>query len=166
MRSLYELINKIIVWCLILIFALLVIDVLLQVGSRYLLGQSFSFTEEFARFALIWLSVLGAAYLTGTNEHLSMDFLYSKLVGKKKVFATQIIQLLIALFAIVVMIIGGANLVYITLDLGQLSPALHLPLGYVYMIVPISGLLILYYCIYNILTASSKINSPIENTAI
>jgi TRAP-type C4-dicarboxylate transport system permease small subunit len=61
------------------------------------------------------------------------------------------------LFAVVVMIIGGGNLVYITLKLGQTSPALHVPLGYVYAIVPVSGLLIVYFCIYRIKVLSTTI---------
>jgi TRAP-type C4-dicarboxylate transport system permease small subunit len=119
--------------------------------SRYLVGQSSSFTEEFARFSLIWLTVLGAAYINGQEEgHLSMDFLLNKLPTKKRKGRQKVIQVLMAVFALIVMVIGGGNLVYTTLSLGQTSSALHIPLGYVYAIVPLSGLLIIYFSIYNI----------------
>ena len=79
MEKTYQLLNKIIETLLVVIFGLLVIDVVWQVVSRYVVGQSSSFTEEFARFAMIWLTVLGAAYINGQKEgHLSMDFLLSK----------------------------------------------------------------------------------------
>lgn len=149
MEKAYHLINRIIEAVLVIIFALLVIDVLWQVFSRYVLGQSFSFTEEFARFALIWLSVLGAAYLNGRREHLSMDFWVQKLAPEQKVKRMKIIEMMMMLFALVVMVIGGGNLVYTTLYLGQTSPAMNISLGYVYAIVPISGLLIIFYSIYN-----------------
>ena len=55
-----------------------------------------------------------------------------------------------AIFALVVMIIGGGNLVYTTLKLGQISPALLVPLGFVYAIVPISGAIIIFFSIYHI----------------
>ena len=55
-----------------------------------------------------------------------------------------------AVFALVIMVIGGGNLVYTTLKLGQLSPALLVPLGYVYAIVPISGLMIIFFSVYHI----------------
>lgn len=138
------------------IFALLLIDVLWQVFSRYILNQSFSFTEEFARFALIWLSVLGAAYLNGKKEHLSMDFLLEKLSPEARKNRLKIIELLMFAFALVVMVIGGGNLVYTTLYLGQISPAMHVSLGYVYAIVPFSGLVIMFYSIYNILVLSRE----------
>lgn len=150
MTKIYNTINRIIEFCLVFIFALLVIDVLWQVFSRYVLGQSYSFTEEFARFALIWLAILGAAYLNGKREHLSMDYLVQKLTGKRLKKRKQSIEILMFIFALVVMVIGGGNLVYTTLYLGQLSPAMHISLGYVYAIVPISGLLIMFYSVYNI----------------
>ncbi len=150
MVSLVQSINRIIEWVLVVIFSLLILDVLWQVFSRYILGQSFSFTEEFARFALIWLVVLGAAYLNGQREHLSMDFLLRKLKPDQLKTRLRIIDLLMLIFALVVMVIGGGNLVYITLHLGQISPAMHISLGYVYAIVPFSGFLIIFYSIYNI----------------
>ncbi|MEL6970438.1 MAG: TRAP transporter small permease subunit, partial [Bacteroidota bacterium] len=63
MQKTYHYINRIVTALLVGIFGLLVVDVLWQVFGRYVLGQSFSFTEELARFALIWLAILGAAYL-------------------------------------------------------------------------------------------------------
>jgi len=150
MTKLYQTINRIIEFLLVAIFALLVLDVLWQVFGRYVLGQSFSFTEEFARFALIWLAILGAAYLNGRREHLSMDFLLQKLSPEQLKKRMQIIEIIMFLFALVVMVIGGGNLVYTTLYLGQISAAMHISLGYVYAIVPISGLLIMFYAVYNI----------------
>ena len=152
MEKVYQNINRIIEFVLVVIFALLVLDVLWQVFGRYVLNQSYSFTEEFARFALIWLAILGAAYLNGKREHLSMDFLLQKLTPEKLRKRMQIIEMLMFVFAFVVMVIGGGNLVYTTLYLGQVSPAMHVSLGYVYSIVPISGLLIMFYSMYNIYT--------------
>lgn len=146
----YTLLNKSIEGLLVAIFGLLVIDVVWQVVSRYIVGQSSSFTEEFARFSLIWLTVLGAAYINGQQEgHLAMDFLLTKLPEAKRKGRQKVIQVAMALFALVVMVIGGGNLVYTTLSLGQTSSALHLPLGYVYAIVPLSGLIIIFFSWYN-----------------
>lgn len=141
---------KILEWIMIVIFALLVLDVLFQVFSRYVLGTSFTWTEEFARFALIWMTILGAAYLNGKKEHLSMDFLYQKFTEPNKRKASILIEVLIFLFALVVMVIGGLNLVYTTLHLEQLSGTLRIPLGYVYAIMPFSGFLIICFSVYHI----------------
>lgn len=152
-------VNRFLEKVMIVIFALLVLDVLFQVFSRYILGTSFTWTEEFARFSLIWLTIVGAAYLNGKREHLSMDFIYQKLSEPNKRKVSMIIEVLIFLFALVVMVIGGFNLVYTTLHLEQLSGTLRIPLGYVYAIMPCSGMLIMCYSIYHISTIySNKIN--------
>lgn len=150
MEASYRILSKTIERLLIIIFALLVLDVVGQVFSRYLLGKSFSFTEEFARFALIWLSLLGAAYLNGKQAHLSMDYLLKKLSKKDPNRRVKIIECMMFLFALLVLVIGGGNLVYLTFVLGQKSPAMNISLGYVYSIIPISGLIIMYYSIYHI----------------
>ena len=101
---LYNWINRLIEGLLVAIFGLLVLDVLWQVFARYVLNQSYSFTEEFARFALIWLAVLGAAYLNGRSEHLSMDFLLNRLSPEERSKRMQLIEGLMLLFALVVMV--------------------------------------------------------------
>ncbi|MDG2279013.1 MAG: TRAP transporter small permease [Flavicella sp.] len=143
-------VNRFLEWFLVIIFALLVLDVLFQVASRYILGTSFTWTEEFARFSLIWMTVLGAAYLNAKREHLSMDFLYQKFSNTNKRKALILKQVCIFIFALIVMVIGGLNLVYTTLHLEQLSGTLRIPLGYVYAIMPFSGLLIMCFSVYHI----------------
>ncbi len=159
-KIIFNKVNKLLEWFLIIIFALLVLDVLFQVFSRYLLGTSFTWTEEFARFSLIWMTILGAAYLNAKREHLSMDFLYQKFSTANKRRVSILIEVFIFLFALVVMVIGGLNLVYTTLHLEQLSGTLRIPLGHVYAIMPFSGLLIMCFSIYHISNIySSKTNN-------
>lgn len=149
-NSLFDKVVRFMEIFLIVIFTLLVFDVLFQVLSRYVLKASFSWTEELARFSLIWMSILGAAYLNAKREHLSMDFLYGKFSGVTKKKVLILIEVLIFLFALIVMVIGGFNLVYTTLHLGQLSGTLRIPLGYIYAILPFSGLLIMWFSIIHL----------------
>ena len=159
-KIVFNKVNKALEWFMIIIFALLVLDVLFQVFSRYMLGTSFTWTEEFARFALIWMTVLGAAYLNAKREHLSMDFLYQKFSKANQRKVSILIEVLIFLFALIVMVIGGLNLVYTTLHLEQLSGTLRIPLGYVYAVMPFSGMLIMCFSVYHISNIySNKINN-------
>jgi len=127
------------------LMAVMTVDVLWQVCSRYILRSPSPYTDELARFLLIWIGILGAAYVAGQEKHLAIDLLPQKLEGRNKRRLHFFINLLIALFAIAVMVIGGTRLVFITFNLGQTSSALQVPLGYVYAVVPISGLLVVYY---------------------
>ena len=130
---------------LVVIFGLMVADVLWQVFSRFVLARSSSFTEEFARFALIWLTLLGAAYLNGLRAHLTMDFLTRKLAPMALAARRRKIAWVMFAFSLLVLVVGGGNLVYTTLRLGQVSPAIGVPLGVVYAVVPTAGLLICFF---------------------
>jgi TRAP-type C4-dicarboxylate transport system permease small subunit len=140
-----EKIDTILEKILIIIMSILVIDVLWQVLSRYLLASPSSFTDELAGFLLIWVGVLGAAYVTGKKEHLAIDLLIQKSKPGRQVKLIFLVNLFIALFALFVMILGGTWLVITRFQFSVNSTALHLPLGYVYCVLPISGLLMLYY---------------------
>jgi TRAP-type C4-dicarboxylate transport system permease small subunit len=134
---------------LIILMSILVIDVLWQVTSRYILSAPSSFTDELAGFLLIWVSLFGAAYVTGRKEHLAIDLLLQKSSGNTKIKLEIFIQLTIFLFALFVLVIGGIWLVYTRFTLSVKSAALQLPLGYVYIVLPVSGLIILFYTIDN-----------------
>jgi TRAP-type C4-dicarboxylate transport system permease small subunit len=130
---------------LVFIMSVLVIDVLWQVFSRYVLNTPSSFTDELAGFLLIWVGLFGGAYVAGKNEHLAIDLLIQKSSSKRKRRLELVINISILLFAVLVMVVGGIWLVYTRFILEVRSAALELPLGYVYIVLPISGLLIAYY---------------------
>jgi len=122
-----------------------VFNVSWQVFTRFALRHPSSWTEELARFLLIWIGLLGASYAAGKKMHLPLDILLLKLKGGGRKLAELGIQVLIFVFALVVMVIGGFRLVAVTLRLGQVSAALKIKLGYVYLALPLSGFLIMFY---------------------
>lgn len=136
---------------LVFIFSVMVINVLWQVFSRYVLGNPSAFTDELARYLLIWSGLLGAAYVSGRNAHVAIDIIpvrYNKKIQNK---INRIVLALITLFCLFALVIGGARLVYLTYVLEQFSPSLGVPLALVYAVLPISGMLIIYYKISDIL---------------
>lgn len=142
--------DKTVAGLLVILLGIMVLNVTWQVVSRYVFQAPSSFTDELSRYMLIWLGMLGAAYVAGKNEHLAIDILPQKLTGKGKMRVLIFIHIVIVAFVIPVMILGGGNLVYITFVLEQKSATLQVPLAYVYAIIPLSGILILYYQISNI----------------
>jgi TRAP-type C4-dicarboxylate transport system permease small subunit len=140
-----------------ILMGILVLNVLWQVASRFIVGHPSSFTDELAGYLLIWVGLLGAAYVTGQRQHLAIDLISRKMSEKGQHRLQIFINSLITLFAIVVLIIGGSNLVFITFYLNQISSALQIPIGYVYLVLPISGLFIIYYAVSDIFsTIASK----------
>ena len=132
---------------LIIIISVLVIAVLWQVFSRYVLQAPSTVTDELSRFLLIWLTLLGAAWVVGQQGHLAIDLLSDQLNRSKARILSILLLLLMALFAIAVLIVGGFNLVQITLTLEQTSTVLQVPMGYIYLALPVSGVFIVSYCL-------------------
>tara|TARA_B110000438_G_C15819812_1_gene653829 strand:+ start:5334 stop:5792 length:459 start_codon:yes stop_codon:yes gene_type:complete len=150
MKKIKTYLDRVIEKLLITIFGLMVINVIWQVITRYFSENPSSFTDELSRYLMIWLGILGAAYVTGKNEHVSIDFFIKKISVQNRKILTMFITLSIICFAIIALVIGGGRLVYITLILQQYSPSLKIPLALVYSILPISGILIIFYKITEI----------------
>lgn len=125
----------------------MVINVLWQVFTRFVLRHPSSFTEELARYMMIWVGLLGSAYASGRKSHLALDLLTAHLHGPRKRASELIIHAAVLVFALTVMVGGGGRLVWIQLSLGQQSAALQVKLGYVYLAVPLAGACIVFYSV-------------------
>jgi TRAP-type C4-dicarboxylate transport system permease small subunit len=149
-------IDKLLGWLVTIFMGVLVLNVLWQVASRFLVGHPSSFTDELAGFLLIWVGLLGAAYATGQKQHLAIDLISAKLSEHKKKILNTVIDSLIMIFALIILVGGGSNLVFITFYLNQISSALQIPIGFVYTVLPLSGLFICYYAITDIIITWSS----------
>jgi TRAP-type C4-dicarboxylate transport system permease small subunit len=138
---------------LIALMVALVAAVSWQVISRYVFASPSSWTEEVARFLLIWIGVLGAAYAFRTGVHLGLDILPKKLTGGSAKVLKLFTLLVVMAFAVSVLVIGGGSLVSLTWELRQYSAVLGLPIAFVYSVIPTAGALI---CVYAIAAASEE----------
>lgn len=129
----------------IIVVAVLVVDVLWQVFTRFILKNPSTWTEELAVFMLIWVSLLGAAVALNRGAHLGIDYFVGKLSPRKRLYTEIFVFLCISAFSLTVMVIGGIELVSNTLRLEQISPALGVKVGYVYIAVPMSGFFLVLY---------------------
>ena len=135
----------------LLILIIMLVSVVWQVFSRFVLRAPSTITDEISSFSLIWVGLLGAAYAAGKNLHLAIDLIPEDVVKKRQSLFNGIVFISIAVFAFTVMIIGGFRLVQLSFQFGQTSATLEIPLGFIYMIVPLSGILICYYSIDTLL---------------
>ena len=141
---------------LLFIVVLMLFSVIWQVFSRFVLGNPSTITNEISSFSLIWVGLLGAAYATGKNLHLAIDLIPESFVSKKQFLFDGIVYLSTFLFAFVVMIIGGIRLCQLSFQFGQTSATLEIPLGFIYMVVPLSGLLICYYSLHSFIHSKNS----------
>lgn len=118
-----------------------------QIISRYLLGAPSTYTEEFLRFSLVWVSMLAMTYVAGLRKHVRFTLFSDKASGYLQRYWQVLIELAFLAFAIFILIQGGYNASSITMS--QISPSLSLPMGYVYSALPVAGCLLAAYSLLN-----------------
>lgn len=138
-------------WVLITGMAVLVLDVLWGVFSRYVLQAQSSFTEELAIYLLIWISLLGGALVFGEKGHLGVDYFVKKMDPSAQKYAAIVVELVALAFSVYAMLLGGIQLVSKALADGDTSPGNGWPMGVVYLAVPISGAFFTLFSIEHLL---------------
>ncbi|WP_127125768.1 TRAP transporter small permease [Georgenia sp. SYP-B2076] len=151
-------------WFCVTLFAVMIALVLWQVVARWTVGGNV-WTEVTARIVFIWQGLVGAAYVIGEKEDVAMDFLVKRfkpvVVKAVEIFA----HLVVGGFAVWVMIYGGSKFIESTWDdTVQLLPFSQ---GQVYLVLPITGALIVLYSILHIIEVIPKeIAAPADPTDI
>lgn len=118
--------------------------VALQVFCRYILNHSLFWSEELARYLLVWLTFLGATAAYYHRIHPGIDILTQRLNQKMQKLCRILVHL-ISLVLFFVMIYHGAQFAYFVR--AQISPALALPKWIIFIIIPVSGTIFLVHCL-------------------
>ena len=156
-------VDKVLETLVILCMSALVVAVVWQVFSRYVLNDPSTTTDELSRYLMIHVGLLGAAYTTGLKRHLAIDLFSANMKGAPKLLADLLYHGVIAAFAAGIMIYGGYNLTMNTLRLGQVASSLGIKVGYLYIVIPVSGLFICFYSLLNIVETFKNHNNGSDN---
>ena len=132
------------------------IIIAVQVFARYALNNSIFWSEELARFLLIWLTFLGATAVFRRKAHPGIDVLYTRMPPAMRKFA-EIATHCAGMGLFGVMIIHGCRFTWFVRE--QISPALHLPKWVIMGIIPISGIIFMIHGI-NFLMDDFRGNGP------
>lgn len=155
LRGINALLQRVLEHLLVWLVGLMALTVLYQVGTRLLfrLSQHFNWqlsiepsrwTEELASFLLVWIALLGASFALRRGEHMGFDSLFEVQSDVAKNWMLKAVQWSVLGFALI-LIVGGSQLVWMTLELGQTTAALRWPMGWVYAVAPLSGLMMFLF---------------------
>lgn len=141
-----RLFNRIVVGALgglcAIIFATLVIDVLWGVFARHVLDNQPAWTEELARFLLVWLAVLGGVLAYADDRHLGVDVLVARFHPDARRLAGLVSHLCVLGFSLAVLVVGGIELFKTRWESGQQLGALGIRKAWFYLVLPLGGVLI------------------------
>ena len=128
LRFLDENLEKMIcVFCL----ALMSVIIVMQVFCRYVLNNSLSWSEELARYLFVWMIYIGISYGVKMDKHICVDAVYAFMPKGVKKWYAIVAYVLFLLFAVAV-VYYGILVVGMQISSGQVSPAMGLPMQYVY----------------------------------
>lgn len=133
----------------VIIFALMVIIGTYQITTRYFFNKPSTVSEELLTYSFTWMALLASALVFGKRDHMRMGFLADKLTGTPRKILEIVIELLVMLLSGSVLVYGGATIMQLTMT--QVTASLGIPMGIVYTVVPLSGVIIVFYSILNII---------------
>jgi TRAP-type C4-dicarboxylate transport system permease small subunit len=144
-EKILDAVNKIIVYIITVLFGAMSIASLLQVIFRYVLKHPLPWSEELARFLFVWVVFLGSAVAIKEKAHVGLEYFVDQLkISQRKIIYA--LAYILCMFMSIIICINGFSVVKSTLT--QLSPAMHLPMAYVYFAIPLGFLLSLFNFIY------------------
>ena len=148
-------------YCLeiVLVFLLvaMTLTVFSQVIARYIFEAPLSWSEELARFILIWLSMLSAAYAFKTKSHFALTILVNKLPEKHQKITSFCVNMLVAIFFL---IICYYSVIFVHSVNGHVAPALQISMQIPYSsVIVASGLITIFSLLSAVQTMSKKIQS-------
>ncbi|MDD7390579.1 MAG: TRAP transporter small permease [Lachnospiraceae bacterium] len=148
LHSIRNIIDKITITLCVCIFALMVVVGTYQIVTRYFFNSPSTVSEELLTYSFTWMALLASAYVFGKRDHMRMGFLADKLSGMPRKVLEIAIEGLVIILAGGIMVYGGFNIMDLTMT--QVTASLGIPMGVVYTVLPLSGILIVIYSVLNI----------------
>ena len=131
-------------WLVILLLAAMAVMVFANVALRFLTDYSILWVEEASRYAMVWLTFVGAGPVLRYGGHIGIDTLQQALPRAAPALRVAIFVLL-ALFSCVMVVVG---IRYASLTWAQTTPVMEIPVGAVYLAMPVGfGLVLLHLAI-------------------
>lgn len=131
--------------------------VCLNIGARAIFNASFSWSEELARFLMIWAALCGVAMAVRRGAHFRID------LAAQFGVASRWIEKLPALAAILIgLLLAVQGKILVGLAAAQLATATQMPMSYPYLALPFSGVLMVVFGMEAML---GKGPAPVPHTA-
>ena len=163
LHSIRKVIDVVLSYACAIVFALMVIVGTYQIVTRYFFNSPSTVSEELLTYSFTWMALLASALVFGKRDHMRMGFLADKLTGVPKKVLEIFIELLIMALAGSVMVWGGYTIMQLSMT--QTTASLGIPMGIVYIIVPLSGILVVVYSILNIIDLAAGYERVTEEEA-
>lgn len=149
MEKFRNILDKIISTICVVIFIAMVLLTTYQVIVRYVFSSPSSISEVLTRYLFVWLILLSATYVFGKRDHICITAVVGNLEGSSKKIVNIFGECVVIIFSVLVLIYGGGSIS--SINMVQYDSILKIPTGLIYSIIPVCGVLIVFYSILNII---------------
>ena len=130
--------DKVVQVVCVLLLILLVLDVWLGIMARYVLPFSATFTEELARYLMIWMALLAVSCGIAHREHIGVEFIYDRFPPKGRKFLAIMFDVIAFVFFAAMFWYG---LDFVERGFQRITMIYDIPKGYPFLIIPIASAL-------------------------
>ena len=154
MTEIRNFLNKIILSICVILFMFMTAVGTYQILVRYIFKSPSTVSEELISYSFAWMSMFAASYIFGKRDHMRMVFFIERFNKNVQARVGIITEIVVLLFAVGVIISGGAYIA--VLSMTQTTPALGISMGYIYMVLPVCGIITAIYSVLNIFDLMKK----------
>lgn len=129
--------NRVLRWLSGVLLAGILVLILLQIGLRSLVGRGLAWSNELATYFLVWAVCLGLAVAFFERTHLTAEALVSRLGRLRR--PVEAVALVLTIFFLCILVYYGWSMV--ESGMSRTSPALEIPMGYIYLALPVAGVI-------------------------
>jgi TRAP-type C4-dicarboxylate transport system permease small subunit len=147
MKEFFDFLERILKYTLVIFLSSMTIVVVIGIFARYILLVSIPWTEEIARYLMIWAGFVGFGVAYRKKELIAVRLFIDILPPNLFRTALFISDILCSIFLILVIMYG---IKLSLMNMNQLSPASRIPVSIIYAAIPLGCTLFLFFVVESI----------------
>lgn len=154
LRLAERVVDKAVRWIVIVLMLVMTVTVSMQILFRYVFNIPLGWSEEMARFSFAWVSFFGASALMRVREHINVTVFLGRFPPRAQAVAVFLANIC-GLVCVYFFLVGGIALT--SNEWRQLAPAMEIPMGWVYLAIPISSALMAIWIVIQTIESAMKL---------
>ena len=152
--------NKILSGAAAALLAFMSLLAVYQVFMRYIMKNPSTMSEDILSYSFVWISLIATALVFGERDHMNLTFFLDKGTPIVKLMLSLLSESLVMIIAFMVFVVGGKK--FMNVGAIQVSPTLGITMDLVYLILPVSGVLIILFSVINMIELVASYKSKEE----
>lgn len=139
-RAIKEKIDQIVLLCIFFLMLIMCIVVLWQVITRFVLNSPSVWSEEVARYCMIWIAMLGGGAAMQRSGHMRLVLITDRIKNTTLKKGILLLDCLLSMLFALTLVVYGVD--FTRLGFAKMAASIQISLGIVYMAMPVGGFIL------------------------